>query len=387
MSNKRDILMIAGLFLALIIFVIFGPEKPPEQFSSMPTTHSTNEQGVTALYSWVQAMGYAAQRLEYRDFTLSEQDHVLLMLSPTEPVTAAHASQTMDWVSQGGTLILVDDSSQLFGGDNALLKELQFDSVPFTQTLTLENAKPLQPVFDSPAVSEVEVQAERVLLAQRDDYTPLLGTDEDLLLAGIRHGRGYVYLSSTVYPFTNIGLRNQQNAKLVLNLLRRTPAGGRIVFDEYHHGFIRTPAPTVSLTGTPVGWAMLYAMIAIGLYLILSGRRFGRPVPVEEESRPRSSVEFVESMADLFQRGEKRDFVLKHYYHDFKRRLARPLGINPALEDQDFAAEVAFVQGLASADLEKLKALLTRLHQPVRDEASLLQTVMEADEFLKRLER
>ena len=387
MTNRRDILIIAGLFVALIAFVVFGPEKPPEQMPDLPTTHSTSEHGVTALFSWAQAMGYDTQRLEYRDFSLSEEDHVLLILRPTEPVTPAHAQATMQWVAKGGTLILADDNSQLFGDTNALLKELLVESVPFTQTTIIEHATTLQPVFDSPPIHELEVQADRVLLPQRDDYTALIGSEQGVLLAGIRHGRGYVYLSSTVYPFTNIGLRNQQNAGLVLNLLRRIPAGGRIVFDEYHHGFIRTPTPAVSLTGTPIGWALLYAILAIGLYMILSGRRFGKAIPLAEETQPRTSLEFVESMADLFQRGEKRDFVLQHYYHDFKRRLARPLGINTDLDDQDFAREVALVQGLSAADQEQLHLLLIRMRQHAGDEGSLLRIVTDADSFLAHLER
>lgn len=387
MKNRRDILIIAGLFLALIAFVVFGPEKPPEQMSELPTTHSTSEHGVTALFSWVQAMGYDAQRLEYRDFTLSEEDHVLLILRPTQPVASEHARETMEWVTNGGTLILVDDNSQLFGDSNALLKELLIDSVPITQSMLIEHVNPLQPVFDTPPIDAVEVRAERIVLSQRDDYTPLLGKDGNVVLVGLRHGRGYIYFSSMIYPFTNSGLHNQQNAGLILNMLRRAPSGGRIVFDEYHHGFIREPLPTLSLTGTPIGWAMLYAMLTIGLYMILSGRRFGKPVPLTEETQPRTSIEFVESMADMFQRGEKRDFVLRHYYHDFKRRLARPLGINTDLDDQDFAEEVAAVQGLTPADQQKLQELLRRMHQASSDEASLLRTVMDADSFLKALER
>ena len=63
----------------------------------------------------------------------------------------------------------------------------------------------------------------------------------------------------------------------MLNLLRRVPPGGRVLFDEIHHGYDTPPSAGGALTN-PWGWAALYALTAVTLYLILTGRRFGRPV-------------------------------------------------------------------------------------------------------------
>ena len=72
------------------------------------------------------------------------------------------------------------------------------------------------------------------------------------------------------------------------------------------------------------------------LFLLLGGRRFGRAVPLKEEHERRSSAEYVESIADLYQRGGKRAYMLRHFYADFKRRLAQPYGINPQVDDREF---------------------------------------------------
>ncbi len=124
-------------------------------------------------------------------------------------------------------------------------------------------------------------------------------------------------------------------------MLRRVPAGGRIQFDEYHHGFFTPPSTTRLVLGSPWGWAAAYAVLVVALYLLLSGRRFGRPVPLKEELTRRSSAEYIESMADLFQRGGKRSYILQHYHAAFKRKLAGPLGANPQLPDEEFVRELA----------------------------------------------
>src|ERR1041384_6938838 len=118
------------------------------------------------------------------------------------------------------------------------------------------------------------------------------------------------------------------------------------------------------------------AVLLIALYLILGGRRFGRPIPLQEELVRRSSAEYVESMADLFQRGGKRDYILKHYHSAFKRALARKDGINPQLDDAEFARELSRARDV---DEPALLALLARLRSSKASEAELVRVVAEAD--------
>jgi hypothetical protein len=161
-------------------------------------------------------------------------------------------------------------------------------------------------------------------------------------------------------------------------MLRRVPAGGRIEFDEYHHGFFTPPSTGKVLFGNPWGWGAAYAVLVIGMYLVLGGRRFGRPIPLREEMARRSSAEYIESMADLFQRGGKRAYILKHYHSVLKRRLARKDGANPQLDDADFVRELARARPI---DEQALTALLQRLRAENPGEAELVRAVADADDL------
>lgn len=375
---KRDILILAGLLAALVLFVALGPGRAQPADPARPTTHSSEPSGALALFEWARAMGYDARRLEYRDFALSDDDHALVLLSPAEPVTRDEARAALDWVARGGTLIMADDTSA-FGARNALLDALQVEVRVLTGTAVIETAAPLQPALDQPPLAQAAVRAERFLLPARDDIVPLLGTRDALLVAGLRYGRGYVYLSAATHPFTNGGLADEGNAALALNMLRRVPPGGRVLFDEIHHGFVSPPSAGSAVLATPWGWAGLYAAVVVAAYLALTGRRFGRPVPLAEETARRSSSEYVDSMADLFQRGGKRGYILAHYHDALKRRLARPYGVSPQQDDEPFAREVAAAAGL---DERRLAALLARLRAAGPDEAALLRAVADADTYL-----
>ena len=380
MSLRRDVLLIGGLFAALVLFIVFGPASQPPQPEATPTTHSSADLGAQALYEWTERMGYRPNRLEYREYAIDEQSDALLILNPSEVITLEEARTTLDWVEQGGTLILADDTSNILGASNALLSELKVESAVYTGTTIIERAAPLQPALDQPPLNEPLVRAGRFLIPRRADYAALLGTPQHLLLAGIQHGSGYVYVSAASYPFTNEGLRDPQNARLVLNMLRRVPSSGGITFDELHHGYVRPPQPTVAVTSSPWGWAGLYALLVVALYLVLSGRRFGRPIPLREETQRRSSAEYVESMADLLQRGGKRAYILQHYHQQFKRRLARPYGISPQVEDSEFVAELTRFHPI---DEPTLRGILARLRSSQPNEEQFVATIVEAERLLE----
>jgi hypothetical protein len=385
LKNRRDILIIVGLFVALILFIALGPGRQQEP-SDPPraTTHSSAPEGALALYDWSRAMGYDGQRLEYREFELEEGDAALVILSPNQSINRAQSRAILDWVERGGTLVLADDQGAFFGPQNALLEDLQFDTEVYSATTSIQQAAPAQPALDQPPVGQAQLRTGRVLVPQRDDYVKLMGPPDALVVAGVKLGSGYAYVSSAAYPFTNEGLREPANAALVLNMLRRVPPGGRIQFDEYHQGYFTPPSTTRVLLGNPWGQGAAYAAIVIALYLVLSGRRFGRPVPLREELARRSSAEYVESMADLFQRGGKRGYILRHYYTNLKRRLAKRDGINPQLDDGEFVRELARARPLNEPET---LAVLARLRAGKVAESDLVRAVAEADALAEEITR
>ncbi|NTV63802.1 MAG: DUF4350 domain-containing protein [Oscillochloris sp.] len=367
----RDILMVGGLFLAVAAWLILLPaENTSEQASA--TSHSSRDEGTLALYRWLDDLGYHVERLEYRDFAPDATSDLLFVLGPTTSYTPDEATAVLRWVAAGGTLILADDEP--FGGASALLAALDVTlervSDPLDDPVALG-----QPVAPAPAINA----ATSLVLGQLPSAAaPLIGAVDAPILAGLQHGSGYIYLSSALRPFTNAGLADAGSPALLLSLLRRAPLGGRLVFDEYHHGFVEMPSLGKLLRSSPWGWALIYAGLVSAAYIVLSGRRFGRPRPLREETARRSSAEYLQSMAGLLHRGHKSGFLLDHYRVSLKRRLARPYGISPSLDDAAFVAALASVRPI---DTAALRGLLARLNRPQVSEAEVLRIIGEADRF------
>jgi hypothetical protein len=71
--------------------------------------------------------------------------------------------------------------------------------------------------------------------------------------------------------------------------------------------------------------------------------------------------------------------MLRHFYADFKRRLAQPYGINPQVDDREFVYQLARVRPIEEA---ALLALLAQLRATPASDAELLRVVAAADAFI-----
>jgi len=77
-------------------------------------------------------------------------------------------------------------------------------------------------------------------------------------------------------PLSNDGLRHPDSSFLALSLLQRA-RGGRISFDEYHHGEGTETSGAGAIFDGPVGLATLLVGFVVLLAIALNGRRLGKP--------------------------------------------------------------------------------------------------------------
>ncbi len=377
---RRDLLILAGLFAALALFIALGPGRAASVPGSGASSHASGPRGALALYRWIEALGYDVRRLQYAErFAPDPEAAVLIVLGPSERYTGDEAAAVAEWVERGGVLILADDRPGQLGGAAPLFRAFDIELFVPPENPLPEPAPVLQPAFSAPPARAVVASAPTVLRTTRADAVPLAGANAAPLVLGLPYGNGYVFASAALHPFTNGGLDEGDNAAMVLNMLRRAPQGGRIVFDEYHHGFISQPSLRALLLGTPWGWAILYTALMLAAYLAFTGRRFGRPVPLQAETARRSSAEYLESMAGLLRRAGRREALQAHYRATFKRRLARASGLSPHLDDAAFLEALA---AIAPERAERARALLTAMAAPAASDAALLRLVAEADQIV-----
>lgn len=376
---SRGIILILGLFAVLIGIIVFV--LPHLRTNEIPySTYSNLPDGTRALYILSDKLGYQVTRIQGADYTLDEIEMLFLLQPLTFNELSLDITMAIDnWVRHGNTLIVAH-----MGAGDELKRLLEVYESEFVATdIPLTESNGFLEIFNNPPVTAIVSKTKWAVSSRRQDTIPLFGRGDNYSVVSFKSGAGRVFLLSCPYIFTNEGLSQPDNAKFLHNLLAYLSENAKVGFDEYHHGISKVKSgnsdtssgdgrPSVMrlLLSSPIGWALAYALILIFVFLILHGRRLGKPI-VTEENAKRLSSEYVISMASLYQKGKKRRAILQHVKSEFRRRLAAKWDIAPDLSTPDLVTALARQRGVDVSELETLLNELDEVESPLTEERLL----------------
>lgn len=369
-SGNRRILLIVVAAVVIIGLLAFAASPPADNPADNNTgsSHSAAQEGTLALYTWLGSIHYKVERIEYGPFEIPASVSALFVIEPGSDLSQIERENLLAWLRQGNTLIWAETGFQT----SQLLRDWHISLTATTSAVS--NTLVTQPLTN-PAVNVVNVGSSyRLDIHERSDPTTVyLGTKDAPILIGFSEGKGHVYVTSAPHIFSNLGLQQADNGALVLNLLHGSIDGSQIALDEVHHGYTGSDDLPTALVTNRWGWGVLYALALLALYFVLSGRRFGRIVPLVAPDTRRSSAEYVEAAGSMFRRAGQRAWVVEHYRNSLRADLARPFGIDPYLPAAAFVDELTRISA-RPIDGNLLRGVLTQLDasSPSYSEGQLL---------------
>ena len=374
----RGVIIVGALVVLLAVLAIIARSNETSGVEG-PTLsmHVTVEDGGRALYIWLAELGYDVRPLEYRTFQLDDGIDALFILAPSFDLTENESARVLDWVEQGGTLLLVAEEP------NQVLDDLGI--AIRSRGAELQEAVPLQPVFRDPPLATVQSGTAVRLELPGPEWVPLLGSgdpDDEPIAATAGFGRGRIHILSSTFPLTNAGIGAADNAAYVLHVLAGVPTGGAVVFDEYHHGLTERGTLTQRLVREPWGWAVLWTVAFSFAWLAFAGKRFGEALSPPPSWARRSSGEYVTTLGTLLRHGKHESWLRQNYAAQVKRALGSRYRIRADQPAHDFAAALS----QRRPDAAELAAPLERLEasQPL-DEATTLSLMRDVDAIKRRL--
>jgi hypothetical protein len=369
-------LAVAALILTLLLLVL-GTGAPAQ--NGDPSSRVAGKAGTLALYSWLGDLGFNVHRISGQ-FGTSATD-VLFIVDPRSPISDADAGAVMQALAGGADLVLaVTPQSEAAAGP--LLDRLR---VGFGSSRLAGTSVPAQPIDAGGRVHSVPMAAGSAI-DPAPYLTPLLTQGNALTAVAERvSGGGRAYVLASAFPLSNDGLRDGDSTTLVLSLLERA-RGGAIGFDEFHHGEINTnPDGAAAVFESPLGLALLLGVAAVVVFLALSGRRLGRPLPGGDAALVPTTASYIDAMAGLYARSRDRGAVASRYAEELKQRLAPgPAGDPGASGDEAFVvalhASRPELAGDAAATLRRARALAAA----TPDAAALLELARDVDDLERR---
>jgi hypothetical protein len=208
------------------------------------------------------------------------------------------------------------------------------------------------------------------------------GSGKLALLVEAPYGNGRIVFLSDSYIVSNGGIGLVDNAQLAINIL--SAGDGLIAFDEYHQGYGANNNRLLQFfEGTPVVAIFVQGLILVGFIFFSQSRRFARALPEYVPDRL-SKLEYVSAMAELQQRTRAFDLAIENIYTDFRRRVARFLGIDNYKTSRNEIAKL--IAERTKSDVHDVEDTLFKCEDIVHGEPTNKTEVLRLTVKLRELE-
>ena len=366
----------AVLFIATVGFsVLTADDTDQTGLERTASVYDEGPAGTAVLRRWLDGLGVPTAVLQgdvYRPRAASPS--AVLILGATEALAPGDVAELRGFVTGGGTLVVATEA----GVAEALLLDA-FD-VRLTGVAVLGD-------HDAAGPRAALTGARRLTIDRGREVDPggkglvIARTTDAPLAVSIREGAGWVHVVGSLAPFLSGQIGDGDNGRFVLALLDEAIGhGGPVAFDEYHHG-AHPPADVLAVVQrTWPGRALVAAGLLVFLFVVLTGRRLGPPLPIEH--RPaRSSLDHVRAFAGLVRRSGHEEIARERIRRELRQGIARELGLDPAAPAERLLGAFEAAHPGRAREARDLDAQLAR---PLRD-AELLRSVRRIDQLLAPL--
>ena len=354
-------------------------------------------------------LGYTVRRVDFRLDKMPPDARVWVLLDSETTFSRAELDMLLKWVKDGGILVWaappeVFNFSAALGGQKwhpgkEFMKKFNIENPPnYNSAATTDSLPPLSPLAQgAPGVYWNDVKSASSAagtLQVKGAHLEIAGDVRGVQIARLDYGKGHIFAASDALIFTNYAISKPDTAIFTTNLIRAhvPPAPTAVVyFDERSHGD-DTPVGEKDINKNlayyiwrpPLRYAVLQLLFAGILLWGLFGRRLGAPVPLPDRENVTRASHFAGAMGTLLHKSNRPKAAALILGDEFRRNLAKRLGMSPHDSDEVLAQRAALLSGLPAEHIERL---LFQARTPIEDEAGLLNLTQETEYVLRRLSR
>lgn len=363
----------ALLFVATVAFsVLTTGQTDTTGLERTASVYDEGPAGTAVLRRWLDGLGVRTSVVQGDLFQPRLEDaRAVLVLGATELLTPADVSDLRDLVARGGTLVVATEA----GVAEGLL--LDAFGVSLAGVVPLGQQEVLGPLGALTGARALSVDRGREIDPGDRGIVTARAADGPLAVT-IKEGSGTVHVIGSLAPFLSGQIAEADNGRFILALLDDAiRAGGPVAFDEYHHG-AHPPADVLAVVQrTWPGRALVIGGILVFVFLALTGRRLGPPLPLEH--RPaRSSLDHVRAFAGLVRRSGHSEIARDRLRRELRQGIARELGLDPAAPADRLFGAFSAAHPERAREAREIDEGLAR---PLRD-ADLLRSVRRIDRVL-----
>jgi len=356
MSRNAVYVRVLLALLAMVVLLAFFNRSSHRTRSGtwLPSSYNPASSGTKAFYDTLHDLNWPVARWREPLSRLNDYGtgNALLITRSREGWRVSFSEQEGDlldaWVSKGNTLLLFGAFDE-WEDSRDLLRRFGFTLPEGSPATFTDLFRPWEPETGASIAArpfEKPGQPSQTLILPRTPPLPLgfpPGTQVLYQDGGqpyamqVPRGAGRVIYVASAQILGRNYVEKGDNLAIVLGLL--APDGhvpAHLFFEESHHGYSAIYAMARLLDDPGIRFAGLLALLG-GLTFVGSALlRFGPITPLEREAG-RSSLEFIDSIAELYHRADLRNEVVRQLFEDTNRAVLHRLNL-PANVSQELVA-------------------------------------------------
>jgi hypothetical protein len=403
--SKRGFVVQLGLLVAISAGMVFASVGSDREMSrvwpestidgSIANIKRSGSHGFYAFLKKTFGQRVGQWRASYRLLTHGKNnyfkmpaDSTLILVAPAERPDTTASDYLLDWIKKGNNLVYIDSLAMSYG--KSLISKIGLtckklpvalvdaDLAPYLAAMSGSDAG----LFDH--VDHVRVSQDGFLKGG----TTLFANGDKALIVHKQIGKGHVLVIANPSFVSNrsIGLSAYRgNFQFLANWL--ADHKGKILVDQYCHGVSESDNVFTYVLRGPLGLAALQSILLLIVAILSFHQRFGRVIQYSP-SRKISSLEHVDGLASVFERGRARTAILEIYFQQARLVLCRKIGISPHVDDetllnelQKHGADPAFVL----ID-KKTRAVMAALSGTIGSDEQLRELSADCDEIIQTLQ-
>jgi hypothetical protein len=364
------VLLVIVAIAVILPFINRSPQHAQTD-SWLPSSFNPIGAGHMAFYQTLQDLNWPVARWREPLSRLSDygDGNVLVIARARTGARVNFSDQELDlleaWVKKGNTLLLLgalndwDDTRDFLQRINFILPEKPDGVSNFLHPFAVDKTSPVeaQPAAGNPIPGTFVLPRMTTLFPiPPPNAHPLWQVEGAPYIIDTPVGAGHVICGFSAQLLSNTWLQRGDNLAIVLRLLE--PSGhmpNHLFFEESHHGYSASYALARLLGHPGVGFAGMLALLGVLTYFGSSLVRFGPIVPLHRETA-RSTLEFIDSIADLYIRADVRNETIQYLFKETHQRVLQRLNLPPTASHELIAKRLQ----LAHPHLPRWKKLAQR---------------------------
>ena len=359
MTRNGVYIRVLLVVIALVVLLSFitRTSHPAPRDSWLPSSFNPVGAGDLAFYLTLNELHWPVSRWREPLARLAVQGTGNAMIITRSPVSYRVAFNDQeaevldDWVKQGNTLFLLGPMAE-HDDSRLLLKQIGFKVPPageekmpafFPGWNASGRSKSIE-VAPAPGSNEtgtlVLPSVTALPIAYPSGARVLWSNAGEPYVIDVPRGKGHVVCAASAQVLSNGYLGRGDNLAIILRLLApdgQTPR--HLFFEESHHGYTAVYAIARLIDHPGIRFAALLGLLGLATFLGSAFVRFGPILPLHRETG-RSSLEFVDSIAELYHRADLRNEMIRFLYDETHRHILYRLNLPPTAPHELIASRL-----------------------------------------------